>query len=137
LNLFLFFTIIFDIARLRSYQLTPQLDLIATVFSPRFIVKVLLAVFEARGKAKLLLPEFATCPTEAKSGIYKNATFWWMNALFKKGYSNSLAIDDLFQLDKHLEANYLHRVLDAAWRKCQLPHQVSSLYVSANTYSSQ
>lgn len=115
LNVYLFFTVLFDIERSRSYGLNPDLDLVSTVFTTRVAVKVLLAFVEARGKRHLLLPEYNNCPPEATSGVYKRASFWWLNELFKKGFSNSLAVDDLFHLDKHLQADYLHHTLASAW----------------------
>jgi ATP-binding cassette subfamily C (CFTR/MRP) protein 1 len=113
-------TLIFDIARSRTYSLTTELDTIATVFTSRVAVKLLLAILEAQPKTRLLLPEFANVPPEATSGPYKRALFWWLNALFKKGYSNSLTVDDLFHLDKHLQADYLHHILGSAWDRCKI-----------------
>ncbi|KAF1848738.1 P-loop containing nucleoside triphosphate hydrolase protein [Cucurbitaria berberidis CBS 394.84] len=115
LNVYLLFTVFFDVTRSRSYALSPDLDLIANIFATRVAVKVFLAIFEARGKRMLLLPEFADCPPEATSGVYKRTSFWWLNELFKKGFSNSLTVDDLFHLDKHLKADYLHHSLGSAW----------------------
>jgi hypothetical protein len=82
-------------------------------------VKLILAIMEARPKRRLLLPQFADCPPEAISGPYKRALFWWLNALFKKGYSESLTVDDLFHLDKHLQSDYLHHLLGTSWDRCE------------------
>jgi ATP-binding cassette subfamily C (CFTR/MRP) protein 1 len=119
LNVYLLFTTLFDIERSRTYALEPDLDLVATIFASRLGIKVFLSILEAREKRRLLLPEFADCPPEATSGVYKRATFWWLNELFKKGFSNSLTVDDLFQLDKHLQADYLHHILGSAWSRCK------------------
>ncbi|KAL6705718.1 hypothetical protein ACN47E_006507 [Coniothyrium glycines] len=115
LNIYLFVTVIFDIERSRSYALTADLDLVASIFSTRVAVKVFLAIVEARGKKKILLEEFAESPPEATSGIYNRASFWWLNELFKQGYSKTLAVDDLFNLDKYLCAEVLHHKLGSAW----------------------
>ncbi|CAN9446968.1 unnamed protein product [Alternaria alternata] len=117
LTVYLFFTSIFGIERSRSYALTPELDLVATVFASRLAVKVFLAIVEARDKRRLLLPDFANNPTEATSGVYRRVTFWWLNPLFKKGFSTSLTVDDLFQLDKHLTADYLHHLIGSSWAR--------------------
>jgi ATP-binding cassette subfamily C (CFTR/MRP) protein 1 len=117
LNIYLFFTFLFDIERSRSYALTPELSLVATVYATRLAVKLFLAVVECRDKRKHLLPEYADCPPEATSGIYKRASFWWLNALFKKGFSNALTVDDLFHLDKFLRADYMHHALGSAWAR--------------------
>lgn len=108
-------------ARSRSYSLESDLEIISVLFTTRVGVKVFLAIFESRGKRSILLPEFAACPPEASSGIYSRAIFWWQNELFKKGFSNSLAVDDLFQLDKHLQSEYLHRKLQSGWDQGKLP----------------
>lgn len=117
LSVYLLFTVLFDISRSRSYALDADLDLISTIFASRVGVKLFLAIFEARGKRGFLLPEYADYPTEATSGIYKRASFWWLNELFKKGFSKSIALDDLFHLDKHLRSDYLHHSLGSAWDK--------------------
>jgi len=122
LNVYLLLTVIFDIARSRSYSLTTDLDTIATVFNTRVGVKLILAIIEARPKRRLLLPSFSSYPPEATSGPYKRALFWWLNALFKKGYSESLTVDDLFHLDKHLQSDYLHHLLGSKWDRCKLSH---------------
>ena len=119
LNLYLLFTFLFDLERSRTYALSVDLNLVATVFATRLAVKLFLAFVECRDKRKHLLPEYADCPPEATSGIYKRASFWWLNALFKKGFSNALTVDDLFHLDKYLSADYMHRILDSAWARCK------------------
>jgi len=117
LTVYLLFTSIFDIERSRSYGLSPELEHVATVFGPRLGLKVFLAIVEARDKRRHLLPDFANNPPEATSGMYKRATFWWLNPLFKKGFSATLSIEDLFQLDKHLQADYLHHLLGSSWAR--------------------
>jgi ATP-binding cassette subfamily C (CFTR/MRP) protein 1 len=125
LNVYLLLTVIFDISRSRTYSLSPDLDAIATVFTSRVAVKLILAIIEARPKRRLLLPQFANSTPEAMSGPYKRALFWWLNSLFQKGYSESLAVEDLFDLDKHLQSGYLHRLLGSSWERCKLSHNLA------------
>jgi ATP-binding cassette subfamily C (CFTR/MRP) protein 1 len=122
LNVYLLFTVLFDIARSRTYSLRPDLDTIATVFTSRVALKLILAIIEAKSKRRLLLPQFADSPPESVSGPYKRALFWWLNALFKKGFSESLTVDDLFHLDKHLQSDYLHHTIGSCWNRCKLFH---------------
>jgi len=117
LNLYLLVTVVFDAARSRSYSLDSDLGVISVLFTTRVGVKLFLAIFEARGKRSLLLPEFADCPPEATSGVYSRALFWWQHELFRKGFSNVLSVDDLFHLDKHLQSDYLHSIIRSAWEK--------------------
>jgi ATP-binding cassette subfamily C (CFTR/MRP) protein 1 len=122
LNIYLLLTVIFDIVRSRTYSLSPDLESIATVFTSRVAVELILAIIEARPKKRWLLPEFADSPPEAISGPYKRALFWWLNALFKKGYSESLSVDDFLHLDKHLQSDYLHHLLGSSWDRRKLLH---------------
>ncbi|KAF2030893.1 hypothetical protein EK21DRAFT_64674 [Setomelanomma holmii] len=115
LNVYLLLTVCFDTARSRTYSLSPDLVTISTVFTSRVGIKLILAIIEARPKRHLRLAEFSDCPPEVTSGPYKRALFWWLNALFKKGYAESLTVDDLFGLDKHLQSDYLHHLLGSAW----------------------
>lgn len=122
LNVYLLLTVILDIARSRTYSLSPDLDAVATVFTSRVAVKLILAIAEARSKKRLLLSQFADSTPETTSGPYKRALFWWLNALLKKGYTESLTVDDLFQLDKHLQSDRLHHLLGSSWDQRELFH---------------
>ncbi|KAH7091601.1 P-loop containing nucleoside triphosphate hydrolase protein [Paraphoma chrysanthemicola] len=126
INVYLLLTVVLDTARSRSYSLSPELDTIATVFTSRVGIKLFLAIVEARPKRRLLLANFSNNPPEATSGPYKRALFWWLNALFKKGYSGSLTVDELFHLDKHLQSDYLHHLLGSAWDRLKRtgPHSL-------------
>ena len=115
LNVYLLFTIIFDTARSRTFSLIPELNEISILFTTRVGVKVFLAIFEAKGKGSLLLSDYTSHPPEATSGMYNQALFWWQNALLKKGFKNVLSVDDLFQLDRYLRAEYLQRTIKSAW----------------------
>lgn len=121
LNVYLLFTSVFDIARSRSYSLDAQLNQISILFTTRVAVKVFLAVFEARGKGHLLRAGYTDEPPEADAGVYSRSLFWWQNAMFKKGFKNTFSIDDLYQLDTYLRAEYLHGILQSAWDKGKLP----------------
>ncbi|KAL5456081.1 hypothetical protein PMIN07_006814 [Paraphaeosphaeria minitans] len=117
LNVYLVFTVLLDTARSRSFSLDEQLDQISILFSTRVGVKVFLAAFEAKGKGNLLLPGHTDETPEAAAGVYSRSLFWWQNALLKKGFNNTLSIDDLYQLDKYLRADYLHGIIRSAWDK--------------------
>ena len=120
LNVYLVFTVFFDAAKSRSFSLAPYYDMISILFTTRVGVKLFLAIFEARGKENILLPQYTNLPPEATAGIINRVFFWWQNPLFKRGYSNTLTVDDLFQLDKHLKSEYLHHVMQTAWDKGML-----------------
>lgn len=119
LNIYLLVTVVLDAARSRTYSLDKNLEVISVLFTTRVGVKLFLAIFEARSKKSLLLPDWSDYPPEATSGVYSRALFWWQNELFRKGFSNTLSVDDLFDLDKHLRSNYLQQRIQSAWDKCE------------------
>ncbi|GKZ39798.1 hypothetical protein AbraIFM66950_001228, partial [Aspergillus brasiliensis] len=74
-------------------------------------LKFLLLLLEATEKRSVLRPEYKNYPPEALAGIYNRSFFWWLNSLFRRGFSKVLGVDDLFALDKQLESKRLHRIL--------------------------
>lgn len=117
LNGYLFLSLLFDIVRARTLWLQEYNHKIAIVFSVAVAVKCLLLLLEAGGKREILRPSYQGYPPEATSGIYNRAFFWWLNALFKKGFSQTLLLANLFALDKHLRSEYLQDLLSSTWKK--------------------
>ncbi|KAL2024878.1 hypothetical protein VTK56DRAFT_3577 [Thermocarpiscus australiensis] len=119
LNTYLLITLLFDIARARTLWLraTDGLNqIIAYVFSAAVAVKACVLVLEALEKRRLLRPEYRAYPPEATSSIFNRSSFWWLNPLFRLGFARVLDIDDLFVLDKHLQASYCHKLFLKAWK---------------------
>ncbi len=81
----------------------------------------MILVLEALEKRKILKEDCQSYPPEATSGVYNRALFWWLNPLFMKGFRKTFSISDLYALDKHLAAPYLHVLLGTAWVKGSCP----------------
>ncbi|OCL14026.1 putative multidrug resistance protein MDR [Glonium stellatum] len=118
INIYLFVSLLFDIARtrtlwLRHYSGTNQA--IAIVFTATVGVKVAILLLEAVEKRWILRPKYKAYPPEATSGIYNRSFFWWLNSLFRSGFSKLLFVEDLFILDKHLTSEYLQERFHLAW----------------------
>ncbi|OJK00394.1 hypothetical protein ASPACDRAFT_52107 [Aspergillus aculeatus ATCC 16872] len=122
INLYLAVTLLFDIAKTRTLWLRDPDGInksIAIVTSLGVGIKSPLFLLEALEKRRFLRPEYKGYSPEALAGIYNRSFFWWLNPLFKRGFSKILAVDDLFVLDKQLEAKRLHREVEAEWKKGQ------------------
>ncbi|KAK3360588.1 ABC transporter [Lasiosphaeria hispida] len=118
LNTFIFFTLLFDITRARTLLLRasdPFDSSIAYVFTAGVTVKITVMVLEALEKRRLLRTEYQDCPPEATAGLYNRSFFWWLNPLFYQGFKRVLDVDDLYTLDKHLEASHWHQKFLNAW----------------------
>ena len=118
LGVYLFSTLLFDIARARTLWLQGYNRTIAVVTTASVVVKLELFLLESVEKRRILLPEYiATSPPEATAGLFNRLFFIWLNGLFRLGFSKYLKIDDLFILDKHLSSEYLENILHSAWIK--------------------
>jgi ATP-binding cassette, subfamily C (CFTR/MRP), member 1 len=129
LAIVLFVTLLFDIARARTLWLRQNGDVnlaIAEVFTASVVVKALVLVLEATRKRPLLRPEYQAYPPEATAGIYARSFFTWLNSLIRRGFSQILGIDDLFELDKHLKTSYLQQNFQSAWNKGKPSYPSSS-----------
>jgi hypothetical protein len=90
-------------------------QVIAYICIAAVVVKLIVLVLEARDKRCLVRSEYRAYPPEATSNLYSRSFFWWLNPLFRQGYGRELEVDDLFVLDKHLEASYCNKRFSAAW----------------------
>lgn len=117
LNAYLLFSLLFDIAQTRTLWLR-QFDLpLAKLFTACTALKCFALLLEAVGKERILEPQFKGVPPEEAAGVYNRSFFWWLNGLFRMGYSNTLSLDDLYGLDKHLGAAYLQNLIESPWAK--------------------
>lgn len=126
LNVYLGATLLFDIAKTRTLWLRhPEgiNQVIAIITSVGAGLKVLLLILEATEKRYILRHPYQNYPSEALAGIYNRSFFWWLNSLFRRGFSKVLGVDDLFALDKQLESKRLHRILKGVVAKSKILSQ--------------
>ncbi|KAL1962947.1 hypothetical protein VTN77DRAFT_9043 [Rasamsonia byssochlamydoides] len=105
LSLFLFITLVFDIARTRTLWGIPDNNVVATTFLVSVICKGSLLLLESTPKRKLLYSKYAKYPPEAIVGPFDRSFFWWLNPLLLQGYMGLLTLEKLIPVDKALAAN--------------------------------
>ena len=115
LNVYLFSTLLPDITRARTLWLQQYNHTTAIVMTVGVVVKAMLLLLEMLEKHDILAPTLEVSPPEATAGIFNKFFFWWLNSLFREGFSRTLAVEDLFILDKHLKSRYLETILQSAW----------------------
>lgn len=123
LNAYLFCSLLFDIARARTLWLryTDSFnETIAVVTTVAVGAKLVVLLVEAVEKRHILKSEFAGYPPEATAGFYSRAVFWWLNPVFKHGFSKFLSVEDLFTLDKELSSERLLAMFEERWSKGKL-----------------
>ncbi|KAJ5767038.1 uncharacterized protein N7511_004654 [Penicillium nucicola] len=120
LNTYLFCSLLFDVARTRTLWLR-RVDsfnqTIAIVTTVALVVKFVIFVLEAIEKRHILKSEYAGYPPEATAGFYNRAVFWWLNPLFKIGFTSFLRVEDLAVLDKQLSSERLLASFEETWSK--------------------
>jgi ATP-binding cassette, subfamily C (CFTR/MRP), member 1 len=130
---YLFLTLLFDIAQSRTLWLR-QHDtynrVIAIVFTVAVVLKLGLLLLEAVEKRRILRSKYRSYPPEATAGVFNKSFFWWINPLFRRGFSKTLTLDDLFLLDKHLLSERHEAKLENEWR--QSIHPVPNSHVIAD-----
>lgn len=135
LNTYLFCSLLFDIARSRTLWLRSRdtfNDTIAIVTTVAVGVKLALFVLEAVEKRHILKSEYAGYPPEATAGFYNRAVFWWLNPLFKIGFTGVLRVDDLFFLDKELSSERLLTYFEEKWSKGKCVFYLIAAFRSVN-----
>ncbi|KAL8671339.1 MAG: hypothetical protein Q9168_004163, partial [Polycauliona sp. 1 TL-2023] len=125
LESYLFFSLVFDAAKLRTLWLQGYNTGPAIVLSLAFAFKLILLVLEAQKKS--LRPEWKSKSPEATSGLFGKWLFLWLNPLFRRGYGSSLSVEELVPLDKQLMSNYLYERVHQPWADITKPTSRSLL----------
>lgn len=110
LNAYLFLTLLFDIAQVRTYWLAsstrPEMTFTA-IFTASLAMKAVILLLEAQRKAKWVAWDSKDHSPEETSGIYSLGVYFWLNRLFLEGYNTILEISHLYPLDKNMAADHL------------------------------
>lgn len=115
INIFLFITLLFDIAYTRSLWIENAPTPIAAVFTCTIAVKLMSAIAEATEKRNILLSRYQTSNPESTSGIYNRAFFWWLNNLMMIGFRRIIKDDDLFPIEEDMSSVVLVKRFQKEW----------------------
>ncbi|PVH72311.1 P-loop containing nucleoside triphosphate hydrolase protein [Cadophora sp. DSE1049] len=115
---YLFVSLIFDIARVRTQWLLPTNDPIAAVLTAAVVTKVLMLLLETLGKRRFLLAAYRGLSPEITSGLFSRGFFWWLNSLLANGFKNVLSADDIFPINENLSSRKLSDDLQSRWDAC-------------------
>ncbi|KAF4949196.1 hypothetical protein FGADI_9053 [Fusarium gaditjirri] len=108
-------TLLFDVARTRTAWLLIPSGLnsnYASVLTAATALKALMIYLESRQKEKWLDWDIKQHSPEETSGIWNLGVFFWLNQLFMKGYRVILTLESLYPLDKALEAETHHHLVE-------------------------
>lgn len=117
INIYLFITIIFDIARTRTLWIQHGPKPLSVLFSFTLSIKLMIAVTEAVGKRRILLSRYQNVSPEATSGMYGRAFFWWLNRIMGIGFRRVIRDVDLFAVEHEISASVLKNHSQLLWNK--------------------
>ncbi|KAF7954900.1 uncharacterized protein EAE97_000159 [Botrytis byssoidea] len=115
INAYLFFTLPFDAAQLRTRWLRGD-DVAGNAISTSILgVKFLHLILEAKGKKKILFPRYDYLSPETTSGLFARSLFWWLIPLFRLGFEGVVRDEDLFVADEELLSDACEDRLRKYW----------------------
>lgn len=117
LSFYLSLTMLFDIAKSRSYFLRDGLASVGGMAATTAALKLILVIIEEIPKRSLLVNVGlrATLGREALSGFWNRMTFFWLNPLFVFGFRNIISINDLEDLEEAFDAVALAERFEPRW----------------------
>jgi len=117
INVFLCFTLLFDLTRLRTLYFMPHSLSVSTLFTVSWVIKSATLILEAREKQSLLKKSYENSPIESTSGVLNRAVFWWLNELLWRGSKSQLTVDSLPALDNNIKAASDPHILVEKWNQ--------------------
>ncbi|KAH8647275.1 P-loop containing nucleoside triphosphate hydrolase protein [Xylariales sp. PMI_506] len=134
INVYLAFSILFDIAQSRTLWLRGSDFAVAAVFTAGVSLKVLTLVAEIAQKRRLLKGPYSQYPPEALSGVLNRSVFWWINSLLIKGSSTRLTLDDLFGLDDKMTSEHVGPMFRSLWQSRQRTSRNTLLWITLRCF---
>ncbi|KAI8284941.1 ABC transporter atnG [Colletotrichum sp. SAR11_240] len=115
IGLYLFLTIVLDIAQARTLWLRDGLSSVAGVFTTSLVVKVVVLALEETPKRVLLASSEKDVAVESTTGVVSRSLFWWLNSLFFQGFRLLIGLEDLGAIDPKFDSARLLGMLDRSW----------------------
>ncbi|MCJ1311900.1 hypothetical protein MMC25_005573 [Agyrium rufum] len=126
LNVYLLFSLLFDVIQARTLYLMKESSSISGIFTASIGLKLALLILETQEKRPILRDPYRRLSPEATSGIFSRSFFWWLNGLFIEGFRSILTFESLFDIDAELDSRPLRDRMQEAWdQRCE---QVSLAY---------
>nr|XP_036577471.1 ABC multidrug transporter [Colletotrichum truncatum]KAF6784469.1 ABC multidrug transporter [Colletotrichum truncatum] len=120
LGIYLLITLIFDLVQLRTLWLSVESDTDyrqAYLSAATVVIKAAALVLESFQKPLAWHLEQKPRSPEETAGIFKLATFSWLNGLFLNGFRNLLTVRDLYLLDEAMTAEVMYAKFEPRLQK--------------------
>lgn len=111
LSLYLFITLLLDIAQARTLFLVSHAKpdyTYSSLFITAVVVKAVVLVLEAKPKARWVQWDEKVHSPEETSSLFSLGLLVWLNDLFRLGFAKIMDVEDLYPLDSNMDARLLH-----------------------------
>lgn len=134
LSIYFGITVFLDGIKARSYLLRAGLDNVGAAQVVVTVAKFALLLLEEVPKDTKLTPKGIRdfLGKEAVSGFWTRSLFLWLNEIFIIGYRQTLAIDDLGNLEPHFSTEYLAIKFNEAWANSTSFNSVLHNFTTSN-----
>lgn len=117
LSIYMSITLLFDIAKIRSYFIRDGMEPIAGLAIAALILKFAIVVLEEVSKRHLVNNQRLQTPLskESVSGFWNRSLFIWLNSTMRIGFKNILKIESLPLLGPEFDSEVLHSRFRKHW----------------------
>lgn len=118
------FLTILQIPRLRSLWLISSVGVCRGLWTAIFSVTFGLVLVESASKTRTLRPVYLTLSSEEVSGFWPRSFFAWVLPLFRTGFSTTIGISDMPEVDHDLRGHAANAKLSRAWMEYRGPSRI-------------
>ncbi|KAI7765995.1 hypothetical protein LZL87_001108 [Fusarium oxysporum] len=133
LTAYLFVSLLFDAARLRTEWLMSLNIAYAATLSTSTIFKLALLVLETIEKRRILISSEKPISKESTSGPFSRGFFVWLNSLLISGWATVLTNNDLPTIYEKLSSEKLAARFGKSWKKATSKSKKPSLFLTTVT----
>ncbi|QGI63185.1 hypothetical protein CEK26_007138 [Fusarium fujikuroi] len=133
LTAYLFVSLLFDAARLRTEWLMSLNIAYAATLSTSTIFKLALLVLETVEKRRILISTEKPISKESTSGPFSRGFFVWLNSLLISGWATVLTNNDLPTIYEKLSSEKLAVRFGKSWKKATSKSKKPSLFLTTVT----
>ncbi|KAF4944552.1 hypothetical protein FGADI_12608 [Fusarium gaditjirri] len=133
LTAYLFVSLLFDAARLRTEWLMSLNIAYAATLSTSAIFKLALLVLETVEKRRILISSEKPISKESTSGPFSRGFFVWLNSLLISGWATVLTNNDLPTIYERLSSEKLAVRFGKSWKKATSKSKKPSLFLTTVT----
>ncbi|EHK26141.1 uncharacterized protein TRIVIDRAFT_36031 [Trichoderma virens Gv29-8] len=130
LTSYLFTSLLFDAARLRTEWLLSVNVAYAAVLSTSTVLKLVVLVLENVEKRRILVDSSKEPSTESTSGPFNRGFFIWLNSLLISGWATVLTNHDLPAIYEKLSSEKLAVIFTKRWDKVTRDGRKASLFLN-------